>query len=461
MPQRQPTTPPEGADRDESPTTRPGSVGVGSGRYRKPIFVAAAAFAVTLVVVVAVLEVGGGNDGVTQPAASAEAARTTQSQIAKLEAAARRSPDNPRTFVLLASALLQFVRETGDVSAYDRADRAIAQALKLDPSSAAAYGERGVLRLARHDFRGALSDGRRARDLAPGLVQPLGVVVDANVELGRYEEAERVLQKMVDLKPNLNSYARVAYYRELRGDLDGASVALALAASAGGAAPENVAFVQALMGNIELAQGRFPQAKRAFDAALAKLDGYPAAEAGLAGLDVAQGRLKAAIERMQRVVERLPTTGYVTTLGELQLADGQQEEGRRTLELVGAAQQLLGAAGVNTDAEIAVYEADHGDPKRAVKLGRSAWSNGPSVRSADALGWALTKAGKPREGLSYGRRALRLGSRDASYLFHAGMSAKEAGRPKEAERLLRGALAANPGFSPLHARTARRALEDL
>lgn len=432
-----------------------------SGRRRKPAAVAATTFALMLVVLVVVLGIGGGDEPATSSAAAQGAARTTQKQIAKLEAAARQRPDDADSFVLLAAALLQSVRETGDVSAYDRADRAIARALKLDPSNAGAYGERGILRLARHDFSGALSDGRRARKLAPGLVAPLGVVVDANVELGRYQEAERVLQRMVDLKPNLDSYARVAYYRELRGDLDGASVALALAASAGGTAPENVAFVQVLMGNIELAQGRFPQAKRAFDAALAGFDEYPAANAGLANLDAAQGRLGPAIERMKRVVERLPTVGYIIALGELQLADGREQEGRRTLELVAATRQLLGAAGVNTDAEIAIYEADHGDPKQAVKLARSAWSSAPSVRSADALGWALTRAGMAREGLEYGRRALRLGSRDSSFLFHTGMSAKAAGRPKEAERLLRSALSANPAFSPLHARTARKALEDL
>ena len=41
-----------------------------------------------------------------------------------------------------------------------------------DPSSAAAYTERGILRLGRHDFRGGLIDGERARSLAPGVVSP-------------------------------------------------------------------------------------------------------------------------------------------------------------------------------------------------------------------------------------------------------------------------------------------------
>ena len=430
---------------------------------RKPLILCAAVFVLTLAVL-AVLRSTGSDDASTASGAaiaSRDRARSTQAQIARLQRSARDRPDDAGVLVALAAALLQSARETGDVSAYDRAARAVDGALRRDPSSAAAYTERGILRLARHDFRGALSDGRRARKLAPEVVKPLGVIVDANVELGRYEDAERALQRMVNLKPNLDSYARVAYYRELRGDLDGASVALALAVSAGGEAPENAAFVQALRGNIELAQNRTQEARRTFDAALAKVPGYAPAELGIARLDVAAGRLDAAIDRLRPVVERLPLQEYVVALGEIQLAAGRRDAGRRTLDLVQAQQQLLSSAGVNTDAELAVYEADHGDPRRAVTLARSAWANAPSVRSADALGWALTRAGRAREGLRYARRALRLGSRDASYLFHAGMSARAAGRRADAERFLRDALAANPGFSPLHAATARRALDEL
>ena len=83
------------------------------------------------------------------------------------------------------------------------------------------------------------------------------------------------------------------------------------------------------------------------------------------------------------------------------------------------------------------------------------------MRSADALGWALTAAGRPRDGLAWGRRALGLGSRDAGLNYHAGMSARAAGDRAAARRYLRVALADNPRFSPLYAPRARRALEAL
>src|SRR5204863_1802063 len=111
------------------------------------------------------------------------------------------------------------------------------------------------------------------------------------------------------------------------------------------------------------------------------------------------------------VVERLPLPEYVIALGESEQAAGLHRRARSDLALVGAERRLLAANGVNTDTEIAVFEADHGSPARAVSLARKAWSRAPSVRSADALGWALTAAGRPRLGLVWAHRALRLGSR--------------------------------------------------
>jgi hypothetical protein len=80
------------------------------------------------------------------------------------------------------------------------------------------------------------------------------------------------------------------------------------------------------------------------------------------------------------------------------------------------------------------------------------------VRSADALGWALTRAGRPHEGLAWARRALGLGSRDPLFHFHAGMAARAAGAGATAGRELRLALSLNPGFSPWLARQAKEAL---
>ena len=366
--------------------------------------------------------------------------------VAKLQRAVRSGRDDLRP--TLAQAYLQRVRETGDPSFYARAEGVLRA-----PRTPDGFATAGELALARHDFSGALELGRRAGTFgAP-------IRVDALVELGRYDEAERELQAMVDRKPNLAAYARVSYLRELRGDLDGAAKAMRFAAAAGGPAAENRAYALALLGELERRRGRPDAARRAFGEALAVAPRFAAAEAGAARLDAASNRgLEKAIKRLRGVTERLPLAEHVVALGEAQLAAGRTAEGRETLALVAAQQQLQRAAGVDVDVELAVYEADHGSPARAVALARKGWAQAPSVRSADALGWALTRSGKPREGLKWVRRALALGSLDPVWRAHAGLSALAAGRVEEGRKQLRAALRHGLDGFPWQAQRARRAL---
>ncbi len=386
---------------------------------------------------------------------------STDTRIASFQALVRTHPRDSRGYGFLADAYLQKVRETGDAGYYGRAGAVLATALKLNPRDPAAVTSSGTLALARHDFRAGLRYGERAHSLAPYVVKPLGVIVDAQIELGRYAEAGRTLRLMVDAQPNLASYARVSYWRELHGDLPGAIGAMRLAVSAGGDAPENVAYVQTLLGNLYVGVGRLGSARESYRTALARFPGYVPASAGLAGVEAAHGQFAPAIRRYRDAVARLPLPQYVVSLGDTELAAGRTAAARRDLALVGAEEKLLQANGVNTDVDLALFEASHGSPARGVVLARRAWAAAPSVRSADALGWALTRAGRPAQGLRFARRALALGSRDPMFLFHAGLSAQAAGRASEARAYLGESLALNPRFSALYAPRAGRALKEL
>jgi len=434
---------------------------------RTPLLAAFASFAAMLAILVVVM--GAGREPVASGAARRLAATpdaprpgaSTDQRIAVLQATVRAQPTRADGYTLLAGAYRQKVRETGDATFYAKADGVIGRALRLAPGDPAALTERAALAASRHDFRGALHDALAARRAAPAVDKPFGVLVDALVELGRYRAAGAALQEMVDRRPDLAAYARVSYFRELHGDLRGAAAAMRLAVSAGSGTAENTASVQALLGDLEFARGRVGPAAHAYRQALALVPRYAAADAGLARVEAARGDLPAAIRRLSGVVGRLPLPQYVVALGEAELAAGRRGAARRDLALVGAEQRLLATNGVNTDVDLALFEADHGRPARAVRLARRAWAQAPSVRSADALGWALTRAGHPRDGLRWAHRALRLHSRDALFLYHAGMTARAAGDRHAARAWLRRALATNPRFSPLHAPRAERALRGL
>jgi tetratricopeptide (TPR) repeat protein len=386
---------------------------------------------------------------------------TTAQRIEGLQAQVREAPSDPDAYAQLGLAYLQQVRETGDPTFYPRAQGTFEQAVRLDPENFTATSGLGSLALARHDFRGALALGEQAARINPDVARNYGVIADAEVELGRYGAAARTLQHYVDVKPELSSYARVSYFRELHGDLPGALGAMRLAVSAGGGTAENVSYVQALVGKLHFDSGDYAGAEDAYRTALGTDPGFPAATAGLARVEAARGEYDAAIRRLRALVLRLPLPEYVIALGETEQAAGSTVAARRDYQLVGAETRLLQVNGVNTDAELALFQADHGDPAQAVDLAARAWAAAPSVRSADSYSWALSAAGRDAEALRMSERAMRLGSRDPSFLYHAGMVALRAGEAERANRFLSQLVAQSPNFNPLYGPRAQRALEGL
>ena len=386
---------------------------------------------------------------------------TTAQRIEGLQAEVRGAPSDPDAYAQLGLAYLQQVRETGDPTFYPRAQGTFEQALRLDPENFTATSGLGSLALARHDFRGALALGEQAARINPDVARNYGVIADAQVELGRYGAAARTLQHYVDVKPELSSYARVSYFRELHGDLPGALGAMRLAVTAGGGTAENVSYVQALVGKLHFDSGDYGGAEAAYRTALETDPGFPAATAGLARVEAARGEYEPAIRRLRGLVLRLPLPEYVIALGETEQAAGSTVAAGRDYRLVGAETRLLQANGVNTDAELAVFEADHGDPAQAVDLAARAWAAAPSVRSADSYSWALSAAGRDGEALRMSERAMRLGSRDPSFLYHAGMVALRAGDAERANGFLSQLVAQSPNFNPLYGPRAQRALEGL
>jgi tetratricopeptide (TPR) repeat protein len=363
----------------------------------------------------------------------------------------------PPSYVSLGYDYLQKARDNGDPTNYSRAERSFSAALRRDARDVDALLGAATLAGLRHDFPEQLRLGRKARRLMPESVAAYPEIADAQIELGRYGAAERTLQRMIDLRPNLSSYARLSYYRELSGDLDGAVETMRLAVSAGGGAPENVAYVQALLGDLELQRGRVRAARLAYVAALRSLPGYPAGLVGLARTDVAGGDLGRAAARLRRAAERLPRTSTLLLLADVERTLGKRDEAGAALAAVKAQQRLYRQARTLPDAEAVLSEADHGSPVRAVRVGRRVWDAAPSVRSADAVGWALTRAGRPRAGLVWARRALSTGSRDPLFSLHAGVAAHRSGMRGEAKRYLTTAEKGAAALSPASVRLLEEA----
>jgi tetratricopeptide (TPR) repeat protein len=374
----------------------------------------------------------------------------------------RLNPEQLQSRAILGSAYIQKARETGDPSWYAKAETVIDGGLALQPDHFEALIVKGNIALARHQFREALALGQQAQAAAPLVPRVYGVIADAQIELGMYPQAVESVQQMVDMRPDLSSYARVAYIRELYGDLDGAIDAMSRAVRAGGPTTENVEWTRVQLGNLYIAKGDLAGAEQHYLLSLATDPEYPYALAGLARVRAGQGHLTQAIDLYQQAIARAPLPEFVIGLGELYQSVGQDAEAAEQYALVRAMQQLFAANGVATDLELALFEADHGnDPQTALRLAEQAYAQRPSIKAADTLAWALYQNGRYDEARQYAEQALRLGTQDALMFYHIGMIAHAQGDTDTARRYLEQAVALNPYFSSIYAPQAYATLASL
>lgn len=383
-------------------------------------------------------------------------------QIQSLQDLLRENPNDWQSYTELGFAYLQKARETGDPSYYPKVEEALGNALEHHSDDYATVSGMGALALARHQFHDALEWGERARQLDPERAYAYGVIADAQIELGQYDEAVETLQTMVDLRPDMNSYSRISYIRELHGDTEGAIEMMQAAVDSGVPNAESTAWTRTQLGNLYFNVGDLEQADLEYARTFNDRPGYVYALAGLGKVRAAQGKTDEAIKLLTEATNVMPLPEFIITLGDLYLVDDQPELAQRQYDLVSAIEQLHKTNGVDMDMEIALFNADQNkDLDANVQRARLAFANRPSIHAADVLAWALYKTGNYEEAKFYSEEALQLETKDSLKLFHAGMIAYRLGENAQAQEYLEQALAINPHFSILYSEEAQRTLDIL
>jgi tetratricopeptide (TPR) repeat protein len=382
--------------------------------------------------------------------------------IATLQERLRTIPSDWRSYADLGLAYVQQARITADPSLYPKAEASLRRSLKTNGlDNVEALTGMASLSAARHDFAASLDWGQKAVAANPDSAQAHAVVGDAQVELGQYDAGFRTYQRMIDLRPELSTYARAAYSWELRGNTNAALQAMVLALHAAGS-PTDAAWASNQVGDLYWGTGRLAEAEQWYRRAVATDPSFVPPHAGLARVAAARGRSDEAIDRLRWVVERYPSPEYVIALGDLYATTGRSDQAAQQYALVRAEERLLRAAGVNVDLETALFDADHGeDLASGLAIARQEWSRRASIHVADALAWQLYANGRYGEALRYASKALRLGTRNALFFFHRGMIHRALGHAGAARRDLATALRINPHFSVLWSKQAARILFSL
>jgi tetratricopeptide (TPR) repeat protein len=385
--------------------------------------------------------------------------------VRDLEQRVAGAPDDSESLLLLGLAYQQRARETGDPSFFPRSEEALRRARtrfdRSDPRGRnfLALTGLGALAASRHRFSEATELARDAVRLSPASAAPYGVLADALIELGRYRDGFRAVERMVELKPSLASYARVSYSRELLGQPKAAVEAMSYALEAGAASAEHAAWTSVQLGNLSFDTGRLGRAERAYRQALERLPGYVYADAGLARVAAARGRYSRAIHLYRRAVDVLPLPQHAIALANTLRAAGREEPARRAYALVHGIARLFQANGARTELETALFDLDQGRRLGdALVRARAAYRLAPSIHAADVVAWGLYRNGSCAEARTYSIESLRLGTLDALKLFHRGMIERCLGNQEAARRFLGRALDVNPYFSLRWAPVAREVL---
>jgi tetratricopeptide (TPR) repeat protein len=323
-------------------------------------------------------------------------------------------PHVPELHAELAIAYMRKAREVGDPAFYKRAEVAVNRALELKPDHYTAVKVMSWVLAGQHRFDEALPWAQRAANMQPNDPFNYGTMGDAYLESGYYDEAAEAFQKMVNLRPGINSYSRAAQLRELFGDREGAIEIMKMAVKA--ASPrdsENLAWAQVRLGQMYFRQDDLANAEAQFQAALTTHADYYLALAALAKVRPQPE----AITLMEKVVALSPIPHYLVELGDLYAAAGRQQDAARLFERF---EQICLEADGEFDHELAIYYADHGkNLDRAIEIMRRDLEKNKDIGAYDTLAWALYKAGRREEARAAIRQAMRLGTQDPQILRHA------------------------------------------
>jgi len=370
-------------------------------------------------------------------------------------------PESPDGYTILAVAYIKKARQTGDFALNSKAETAVKKALEIDPNNAIARKLEASLHLTLHRFSEGLEAGTKLTKDFPADAFGYGVLTDANAELGNYPQAVEAAQKMVDLKPNSSSYARVAHLRSLHGDTQGAIEMFKTAAKTTDPTDKEAqSWCLVQLGDEYWKYGKFVEAEKTYDEALQNFPNYYLALAAKGKVRASQNDLDGAIKILTDANNRIPNVETAILLGDIYTKQGNAEKAKEQYDLVEIIEQKIGVS--NDQKRLALLWADQNIKlDEALTITKRESELRKDIFTTDALAWTLYKKGQLPEAKTAITNALKLKSNDARILFHAGMIEKDLGNRAEAKKLLEQALKLNPAFDLLQAETAKKVLAEL
>lgn len=379
----------------------------------------------------------------------------------------KKYPQDVRPKIALSSLFIQEARITGDYLYYDKAAlKYVDDALKIDSTNFDALALKSLLQMSQHHFEQGLALAEKARTLNPYSAFIYGILVDGNVEMGNYEKAVENSDKMVSLRPDLRSYSRIAYLREIHGDYPGAIEAMKMAIEAGMPGDETTEWCRVQLGHLYEYIGDISAAEMQYKISEAERPGYPHAMGGLSRIAMHKKDYVNALRYLQQVDAPANAMQFREQMIRIYQLMGKKEKADQlAAEMIDEMASMSGKAerdesvGHYADKELAMAYLLVNDFNNALKHALMEYNRRPgNIDVNETVAWVYYNRGEYQKALPYMRTAMKTKSKNPNLLCRAALIYAHTGSRDSATLMIKEALSKNPLISDQLEKASREAL---
>ena len=242
-----------------------------------------------------------------------------KASIQTLQNDIRKKPKDQKKKLLLALAYMQEARVTGEhPHYYPLASDLLDDVIELAPADKNLLFEamvaKATVQLSLHQFEEALRTAQHAEKIDTTTASLYGVFCDAYVELGDYAKAIAAADRMTSIRPDIRSYSRISYLREIHGDTPGAIEAMKEAIASGVPGLEQTAWARITLGGLHESIGNLNEAEMQYRLAVAERPNYAFAIGALGRIEAKRKNYDKSIELLKEATEIMPEFSFQQAL---------------------------------------------------------------------------------------------------------------------------------------------------
>jgi tetratricopeptide (TPR) repeat protein len=362
------------------------------------------------------------------------------------------NPSDIKSLLALTAQYIQEARNTGNFNYYNRAAlKCINAVLEKDAKSLEALTFKATILFSQHHFTDGLAIATLAQQLYPYNAYVYGLVVDGYVESGKYKEAIEAADKMISIRPDIRSYSRIAYLREIHGDIPGAIAAMKMAVDAGAPGDENTEWCRVQLGKLFEKIGNVNEAKMHYTIAANNRQNYPYALAGLARIATDEKDHTKALGLYIQADSLIPDHTFKEGITEMYNLTGQTEKAKMVAEEILNYMKNFSSAGgdknsgQNEDHEMAHAYLGVNNYEKALEYALLEYNRRPeNIEVNETVAIVYYANGGYSKALPYIETALKTNCKNPELLCHAGLIYAKSGDNAKAKMLLKEALKMDP-----------------